>query len=251
LGNNAKTILSLVSCIAVAVGIVMKFGHGYRGTPPAWHSNLSLGLIGVGMLGIGVVVWLLIRKDRAPDFLRARGLKPLECSGLCFVPAVEVLDGVAFLTVHFQNRYSNPCIPTIELASRNPPWRLSPLEFAVDGAEYGVYRRALAIPANVRGRRIVLDIIGKNYFPGGRGRMLRFRDGFVVGRWSQSTLDVVTAVAAATGHIHLARTARIKIDIPSDARIVDDAEHSDSIESLWLPPSHTHQPPRQSNTTGC
>jgi hypothetical protein len=179
----------------------------------------------------------MLRRDRAPDLLRSVTPKPFECGGLCFLPTVESIEGATCLTVWFQNRYSKPCIPTIRLHAPDERWQLENIEFAADGAEFGVFRRAINIPDYLLGRKITFEITGKNHFPDGRGRMVRFRDGLVVGQLSQKALNVITVAAAATGHIHVARTARVELEFPSESRTIDEIEHPDAIETLWVPPN--------------
>lgn len=238
MGNNSKISLSFGSVLAIAVGVVMTFGHGYR-TPPSWHIWLSRGLIAVGVIGLAIVVWALMRRDRAPDFLRQRFRNPFECNGLFFMVMFETHDEIAHLVIAFQNRYSRPCIPTIKLTHqvrfRQLPLELPPIEFAVDGGEFGVCRMPINIPEQLRGCELSFDLTGRNHFPEGRGRMLLFRDGMAIGKWEQKALNYIMVAAAVTGHIHIARAANITLCLPSAARSFDSILHPNKVESIWTP----------------
>ena len=186
----------------------------------------------------------MLRRDRAPDFLRQMVRDPFECAGLYFLPRFEEDDGISRLAIVFQNRYSRPCIPMIHLAPREVHWQLEPLEFAADGGECGVFRRTLNIPEDLRGREITFEIRGKNHYPDGHGRMLLFRDGLVIGRWSQAALNTITIAAAVTGHVHIAHSAKVSLRLPNESHTFDSIEHPDAIESIWLPGDDPVQTPR-------
>jgi hypothetical protein len=119
-----------------------------------------------------------------------------ERDGLCFAPVIEILDGVCWISIYFQNRYASPCTCGIQLL---PPRRafwvgrhnLPPIHAVIHcpGAAFGVTRRPYPVDKKYQGKPWRFDVYGNTQYPQGKGRMLRFRDGIPAGSNASFTVS--------------------------------------------------------------
>jgi hypothetical protein len=174
--------------------------------------RMGLGILGsMGAGGFGLA-WLFAPRPlarEAPDVLAELVDHYFECDGLCFVPTLEVIDGICWFNVYCQNRYERPCraalafIP-MEGMARSSDQRsdVPPLVTNVgcDGGEVAVVRFPYPIASKWQGRIMIYDITGTVAYDGGRGRLIRSREGMPVrGPSSQHSDALRLAGVAALG----------------------------------------------------
>lgn len=185
--------------------------------------------------------------DPAPDHLGAAVGHYFECRGFCFafVPSVDDA-GVAWMRVHFQNRYANVCTARVVLQSRRrfmSPLRLPfpgiDVKIECDGGAYGVYSTPWPIPAELQGREFQCEVAGVARYPGGFGPTLRYERGTGV-----LTPDPKTAIGRIiTGGVFLFvagvnfRHATWQVRLPEGVAKAPEPGTRPTCEVVWRPPT--------------
>lgn len=174
------------------------------------------------MLGSsGLLLWSLLRRDRVPDHLKQLPGGAFERDGLCFKVIYRVAGGVCHLDLYFQTRYDRASRGMILLQPAQGFWLNRPrlrsmtLEVGCPPGGAGVVSLPWAIPAKFQGKKQALDVGADVFYPGGRGKMIRFKGGVQVRTAGFDTWrTVMTAAGAMGGMIVLSRPAQLKIKLP-------------------------------------
>lgn len=238
MNNNKKVLLSalfLFSCVTAVITWVDPKPSSLVWQLRCWSSAIAF-------LSAAILIWAMRRADRAPDFLRQLGMPAFEMKGLCFSIVPEQIEDRLRLNVFFQNRHARPCHGHVVVRASKGFWLNRPdarsFVFSIEcgGAEFGRVFAEIGVPLALQGQKQSFDVAARIDYPKGRGRMLRFRDGLVVGRAGGDALRLgIALAAAATGSIHISKPAQIKLVMPRGVRDVVDTESLIARESLWLP----------------
>lgn len=193
---------------------------------------------------LALLVWAECRKDKVPEFLRRLFKSYFERGGFCFVPIQEIDDdGVPLLWIYYQNRHANPCEAVVHLSTmrwrlRKPP--LPPVQVAIacPGAAYGRSPVIWPVPADWEDRTILVGVAAEVRYPGGKGELLRYREGEHVegiraGFWAAA--GVITAVATVgVGHaMAFASRARMKLTLPVTVDGIQAGTGAGEAEIIW------------------
>jgi hypothetical protein len=156
--------------------------------------------------GIAWLVNLGAARERAPDLLAEQVGTYFERDGLCFAPTLSVSDGLCWFNVFVQNRYSRPCQGTIyffpmEGMSRpgagqhDLPHDVPPMIASVDcdGGQVAVMSFPYPVAAKWQDRIMIYDVFATSQYPGGRGELLRPREGTPVGAPTSGDPDMAKA----------------------------------------------------------
>src|SRR6185295_14632493 len=96
-----------------------------------------------------------------------------------------------------------------------PDDRCISLGVECEGGEFGRLSMEIGVPLHLQGTQQSFDVTASARYPYGKGRMLRCRDGLVVGEaGGEAFRAALTIAAAATGHIHMLNQARCKMTLP-------------------------------------
>ncbi len=235
MGESAKAVVALVM-------IVGMFGSALSWMMDDSTLGARLGFPAAALGSLGVLIWSLTRKDRAPDLLRGVTRPYFERDGFCFAIVPATTDRSARLDIYYQNRYERPCRAQVVLnpsqqffLNRRPVGSFR-VEVECEGGAFGVISMPWGIPAPFQGQIQSFDVAAHVEYPGRRGRLLRYQDGLHVGKARKTVWSGVLTVAAATGGmIVLSKPALVKLRLPSD---VDESVPEDAPlinQTLWRP----------------
>jgi hypothetical protein len=143
--------------------------------------------------------------QRATNVWRERFGMCYECSGMIFVPRFEVRDGVLWLDVYYQNRFTQPCragvfvIPMEGWSPDKPggggvPAICADIDCA--GGEVGVIHHPSAVGHDWQGRLMIYDIYAAAEYPQGRGEQLLSEEGTRVGAPPNEALTALRVAGA-------------------------------------------------------
>lgn len=156
----------------------------------------------VSIIALVLLLKLQYKRALVPDFLLVHSGDYYSRQGLCFMPGIEVVDGVATFQIWFQNQYERPCRAQIALQAgpgfcMNLP-NVDKVVFDIEceAGAFGVQSIPLLITRKLQGECLIFDIGATVNFPDSRGKQLRFRDGIVISK-SYKFQDI-TGVALGT-----------------------------------------------------
>jgi hypothetical protein len=186
---------------------------------------------------------LHFRSDLAPDHLgRIFGRSFFDRGGFCFAFVARAEDNIGFLDVYFQNRFERGCRGRIALrpAKRffwfRPNIEAITIDIRCGPAAFGVASAPIPLPISVQGRPQAFEVGASVAFPKGKGRMLRFRDGFVL-RTNSKFRDVFNetyiVASVASGNIVFSKPVTVKIDLPAQVAEVVPPGVRPRIKTLW------------------
>jgi hypothetical protein len=237
MNQSLKSVIALVILVTLGTSVLGWTTRGIEGVPDSRFWMRASGIILVP--AVWLLIWSEFRRDRAPDFLRRHAKKYFERDGFCFSVRSSVKDGRFAWQILFQNRYERPCKalvafrPSAQLFGRNDLGHAG-VEIDCDGGAFGVATIPYGIPSNHQGKKQQFDLIAVTQFPGGKGKMLRFRDGMAVGKQHKSGLDTaVTALSVLALHPHFTHAATFKLRLPDNVQ----GEASGAVQQqiLWRP----------------
>lgn len=246
MGESKKAILGLIAIFsAVGAFIVWKNGAG-PGVPASVVLPLRIAFPLVFLASGAPLLWAFTRKDIEPDIIRQIAGRPFERDGLCFCIIPRAYDGVMCLNIVFQNQYASACDARVVVSPPLKSFSLGGRQFPAvavdiqcDGGAVGVVRTAFGVPAKFQGRRILFEVAAATKYRGGRGQLLRFRNGMRVGKANSSGLGaavvaaaVVTAMSA--GSVLHSTPASIAIDLAQP--VSEETPQQDPVaRTLWRP----------------
>jgi hypothetical protein len=194
-----------------------------------------------------LVLWILIRdmrrKETLPDKLREIAADYFERNGFCFAFAPTVDKGVCWMNLFFQNRYQNSCTARVILQQSKSLFRTSRLplpaidmDIKCESAAFGVVRIPWPIPAQAQGETVKCDVACDTSYPGGRGKLLRFREGMRAGAaGGGAARAAVTGGLLLVGVISISRPAAVSIKLPVDVMDKLPPSLDMQAEILWRP----------------
>lgn len=172
---------------------------------------------------LGLLLKLILRSDRHPDYLRLRTKTSFDREGFCFDAGVSVKKGVALMTVYFQTQYDQhsearvALRPARSIFGRRSP--ILPMYFDIDcpPAGFGVARVAFAFPSELQGKCQAFEVGATVRYPDGQGQQIRFHEGVLL-RSNSDFVNVFHGVlaicAAVLGMFILIRPTTIKLMLP-------------------------------------
>ena len=186
-----------------------------------------------------LLVWGMLRRDRAPDFLKQMFGKPYERDGLCFSFEPVVVEGFFSFRVWFQNRCEGRCKARIAIRpSRSFFLGKSKAEdvhipVEVEPAGFGFVMVPFGIPAELQGKKQEFAVAASVDYPEGRKKMLRFRDGLRVGSISGGPEVALMAGALAAGMLVLHKAATLTLSLPTGVAPAVPAGLKPQAATLW------------------
>lgn len=239
MNESGKAFLALVVAGCWLMGLMT-----WIGDPPEGEESLFLWFrIGFPAIGLGCLLpllWAYYRKNKIPDFLAQVSPGYFERDGFCFALGSDVQVGRCSLLVYFQNRYERPCNAQVLIRTSSSLFKgrlqMEDVTLGVrcGPAAFGCSSIPWAIPEEIQGRTISLDVVAGVDYPEGKGRLLRFRDGTQVGAiemdfWREG----LQITGAALGTIVLMDEAKIKFPIPSGVASSVEGDLTAHTTTLW------------------
>lgn len=186
--------------------------------PGVWWFRVG-GVVALVLI-IAYYLWASRRKDLAPDFFQ-RYQQFFEKDGFAFVVGTEVSANICQLCVYFQNRYERACEATVMVRTSErflAPQRDLPDAKVSLTCESGAFGKATSdwpLPMELQGKKVLVDVMAKRKYREGRGKLIRFRSGLMVGSVPGSAVSDVLKFLGVFGGIHGGRSARTEILLPS------------------------------------
>ena len=182
--------------------------------------------------------WASRRKDLAPDFFNGMN-SFFEKDGFTFVVGTEVSASECHLCVHFQNRYTRECEATVLV--RTSERFLAPQRHLPDArvsltCEPGAFGKAICnwpLPLELQGKKVLVDVMAKRKYPQGRGKLIRFRSGLMVGSVPGSAISDVLKFLGIFGGIHGGQSARTELLLPSGVASNLGVGTEERTQTLW------------------
>lgn len=204
--------------------------------------STRVGFTATALGAFGLLVWSMRRRDKAPDFLKKIAPSHFERTGFCFTIGSRVDKGVAFIEIHFQNRYERASRAQVVLQPargfflNRPNLGTLTVEIECAGGGFGVTSVPWGIAKKFQGKKQSLDVGAKVTYPNGRGKMIRYRGGMQVGNASVDMWKgILTVAAAAGGMIVISKSAKVKLMIPNDVEEFVDDDLPIVTKTLWTP----------------
>jgi hypothetical protein len=239
--ESRKAVLSLLFIICAVAAVIAWVGYISGGLPKPGAVTWTVRIVGTpgALLFLWILLRLHLKRDEVPDFLSSHCDRFFERNGFCFALAAEERDGIGYITLIYQNRYSNPCRASVVAHPRRG--KLPSIGFNVDcpPAGFGFIQAPRAIPIGLQGQTVRFDVGASVKHPEGRGRLLRRRDGIPVGDATLSLVPrlIMASAAAWAGQLLVTRSASTKITLPRG--VVDELDEDIPVvaEVVWaLPP---------------
>jgi len=99
MSESAQSVLALL----VIVGMVGSFSV-FMNDRANWTAISGLLTLMFGSLG--VLIWSLYRRDKAPDFMKNVPARMFERNGFCFGFLASAVKSRSYLDLHFQSHYA-------------------------------------------------------------------------------------------------------------------------------------------------
>jgi hypothetical protein len=164
--------------------------------------------------------WTSRREDLAPDFFS--GLNNFfEKDGFAFVVGTEVSGNTCHLCVYFQNRYDRECEATVMVRTSErflAPQRHLPDATVSLTCEPGAFGKAVSnwpLPIELQGKKVLVDVMANRKYRKGRGKLLRFRSGLMVGSAPRSAGSDMLKFLGVFAGIQGGRSARTQLVLPT------------------------------------
>jgi hypothetical protein len=223
MGESAQAVLALLMIVGM-IGSVMVFMNDQVN----WGA--FAGMLALALGSLGLILWSLFRRDKAPDFLKKVGGPALEHDGFCFKLIVNPVKGRCYLDVHFQSRYERPSRARVVLQPSKGFFLTRPgltsmtVEMECPAGGYGVTSVPWPVAKAFQGNAQWLDVGADVIYPEGKGKMIRYRGGMQVGgTGTEAWKTILTVSAALAGAIVISRPAKVKLKFPTDVEeSVDD-----------------------------
>jgi hypothetical protein len=189
--ESVEAVLLIALCACVVGAVVVWCDD--RPTQSTWAWRIGLSVAAVVEAALLARLHFRRKADIAPDFLGEQCEMFFEQNGLCCSFSVTCEDGRCFVNTLFQNRYDRACTARIALRpvagvlrSAVRPFRSDfpkKIEFDIlcGPGEYGVASVPLAVSRRSQGKKLTLQIGASVEYREGRGNLLRFREGSLLG----------------------------------------------------------------------
>ena len=256
MSESVQAVLALLMIIGM-IGSVLVFMND-RVNWPAFGGMLTL------MLGsLGLLLWSLFRRDKAPDHLKQIPGKLLERDGFCFKVLAKPVKGRCYLDLYFQSRYERPCRAIVVLQPSKGFFLMRPglasmtVDIDCPAGGFGVTSVPWPVAKKFQGKAQRLDVGADVQYPEGRGRMIRYRGGVQLrtagtDSW-RATLAVAAILTVSAGMgvvVLLGDAVKVKLRLPVDVEESVDDDLPILTKVLWKledPPNPTL--PRKSLVT--
>lgn len=175
------------SCFAVffVSGIVCAFAwYAQAGDSTNWIRLVSTV---VAVLTLIVFLKLHLKPDQVPDYLAKRHGNAFENRGVSVVFEPAVLDGIFYLNIYFQCKFTGDAVIHVGLRpkqgllgrAKGLDLHLGPIDCPPAG--YGVMRWPIPVPLKLQGKKMTFEVGLSATYPKGKGTQARFRSGLRVG----------------------------------------------------------------------
>ncbi len=250
MSESVQAVLALLMIVGM-IGSVVVFTSD-RVNWPAFGGMLTLAIGSLGLL-----IWSLFRRDKAPDFLKAVPGKMLERDGFCFKLLANPVKGRCYLDLYFQSRYEGPSraivvlVPTKDIFVLRPGVASMTVEIECPAGGYGMTSVPWPVARKAQGKSRWIDVGADVAYPEGRGKMIRYRGGLQVRtagndalRTAAAVMAVLTVGLAMGGAVVMMRPARVKLRFPVDVEESVDDDLPILTKIVWklgdppVPPSH-------------
>jgi len=181
-----------------------------------------------------------LRND-VPDALV--GYSPFfERNGFCFVPQLNVRDGLCWFDVYFQTRWSGNCqaelyfIP-MEGMSSDGNHQVQPISVKIEcaGGEVGVVKIPYPIGESWQGKIMIYDVAARTTYPDGKGDILRGREGTPVGEPSSDLREALKAAKILIAPMRMTKDAIVEFQLPIGVQSANPPDAIIQTEMLWRP----------------
>ncbi len=229
--NLALIVLLAASVVWLLIGLTLVEGE------TAWfHRFIPLGFI---LVTGGWLIFAFTREDRMPDHLGEMFGSGVyyEADGLSFMVTVRQQGHEAQLSVHYQNRFENPTHGIIHLRPPEnsfcirPGWRDVHFAFRCDGGAFGVIHQPIAIPRELQGEVLNVQLAAASWYPRGQGSCVRRTPGMACGTllvdWGGAAFR--TGVHEVSGEIPLQNAVTLHLSMPMGV-----AEALDETHEGWV-----------------
>lgn len=254
--KNTLLVITAVCVILAGMSWVLDLGD-HPGVPDENNAPLRLARLGGNILAGGLLVllaWTYLRPDILPDFLKGLRGRRMERDGLCLLCAGASHEGVFTLMVFFQNRHTGRCLARVILSPISAYQLDVPLlELDCPGGGFGVALVPWLVPPESRGHDISFRLFSRPEYPEGRGRMVRFRDGFRLVEGPDAPfaeppgfipLDRYDQIRGAAFRKAADWERRAEVKIPVDAAVTGQASVPPTRSFiLWAPPAGAEAAP--------
>ncbi|MEE9211448.1 MAG: hypothetical protein V3U29_02220 [Phycisphaeraceae bacterium] len=179
------------------------------------------------LLLVGAGGWLFCCfkiEDKLPDHLKqVVGKYYYEAGGVSFMPIIRSKKGQAELSVYYQNRYENRANVIIHLRPPEQSFVIRPgmrdvhLAFTVGGGGFGVIHQPIAVPAQIQGEVVEVQLAAASHYPRSRGPRLRRHEGMRCGTLLTDWVGAVfrAGVHEVSGEIELQEPVTLHLSMPS------------------------------------
>jgi len=170
--------------------------------------------------------YALCFEDRLDDLL-AREVGPVyyEADGVSFMPTIRQRGKRAELSVYYQNRYENPAQMVVHLRLKEHGYLIRPgctdvhLAFRVGGGDFGVIRQPIAVPRDLQGHVVTIELAADTHYPRSHGACWRRSSGLDSGSlfvdWAGAAFR--TGIHEVSGEIQLNDPVIIHLTLPEGA----------------------------------
>ncbi len=199
---------------------------------------------------VGLIV-MAAQPESVPDFLEALGKRRMGRGGVLFVFDCVARDRLAWLEIHYQNRFDKPAYVAVAVQpsqnftmARN---EIDPVlvQFSCGPAAYGIIRVPIALRREYQGHQQLFDVAAQDEYPQGTGNCLRNTVGPEISKLNVLGLKTAVALArfAATGHlVGLTIQSRVKLLLPLDVAEAADQLPAIQQDEQWVLPENENAP---------
>lgn len=181
------------------------------------------------------------RMDEVPDYLHQLGGHYFDRDGFCFKLYPSTEDGVFFMNAAFQNRRDSPCVGRIALrpgADFVSTAKIGKVYFEIpcEPAAFGVAKVPVPIAREYYGKKQRFEIGASVEHPRGKGRTLRFRNGFTVRHNIDFKSKVITAMqmgALLAKHWVRYKPGYFKVVLPDGVAEMLPSKPQTEVATLW------------------
>lgn len=164
------------------------------------------------------------KKDLVPDYLLRDFGRYFERDGFCFSLRIIVENKIVFVEVGFQNRYDQCSKVHIGLKFFSGAFESNSVvqesfDIECPSVGYGIIKVPLAIPGKYQGKQARAEVGADVYYPKGKGKLVRYRDGIHVGRpkftskWTP--LKVLLGILFVR---YISKPAYVRFTLPADVK---------------------------------
>ena len=178
------------------------------------------------LLIAGRLGYALCCEDRLDDLLaREVGAVYYEADGVSFLPTIRQHGRRAELCVYYQNRHENPAQMVVHLRLMEHGYLIRPgctdvhLAFRVGGGDFGVVRQPIAVPRDLQGQIVHIELAAATHYPRSHGACWRRKGGLPVGNlqvdWGGAAFR--TGIHEVSGEIQLTDPIIMHLTLPEGA----------------------------------